>query len=398
MARTYGVLKARSESGWTNRDGRREGCSVKYCRACCQPDTRPNTRFTEDGFCFPCHVAANPQAIDWDARRRELEAIADFGRESNVSGYDCIIGVSGGKDSVRQAMYARDELGLKPLLVCCTYPPEQQTERGTGNLANLIELGFDTVTVSPSPQVSKALMRQSFFKFGNLARSNEMVLYASAPKVAIAYHIPLIFLGENPAITLGEWSGSLGGDASRMKYGNTLGGGDPKDLMAEGMTRKDVLWYTYSSDEEMEQGRLRIVYLGYYIPDFNKWENARFAIEHGLVIRDDPPEDIGDITGAEALDEDFVIVNQMIKYVKYGFGKVTDQVGEFIRAGRMTRTEAIAQVKAYDGRCAQRYLDSFCSYLEISPERFWKVVESYRDPKIWKRGSDGGWELRTALE
>src|SRR6185436_11305402 len=120
-----------------------------------------------------------------------LDEIAEFGRRNNVSGYDCIIGVSGGKDSVRQVMYARDELGLKPLLVSCTYPPEQMSERGAKNLANIISLGFDLISVSPAPQTWKSLMREGFLRFGNWARSTEMALYASAPKVAIAYHIPL---------------------------------------------------------------------------------------------------------------------------------------------------------------------------------------------------------------
>lgn len=371
---------------------------MRYCRTCAQPDTRPNMRFTDDGRCYPCYVASMPQEVDWKARRRELEEIAEFGRRNNVSGYDCIIGVSGGKDSVRQVMYARDELGLKPLLVSCTYPPEQMNERGAKNLANIISLGFDLISVSPAPQTWKTLMRQGFLKFGNWARSTEMALYASAPKVAIAYHIPLIFLGENPAVTLGEWSGSLGGDASKMKHSNTLGGGDPTSLLPEGMSKKDIQWYTYSSDADMDDGRLRIVYLGYYIEDFNKWVNAEFAIDHGLTIRDDTPEDIGDLTGAEALDEDFVVLNQMMKYLKLGFGKVTDQVGEFIRAGRMDRPEAVRLVKAYDGKCAPRYVERFCDYIGITQERFWATAESFRNKNVWKQASDGTWSLRADID
>src|SRR5437879_5255677 len=114
---------------------------MRYCTSCLQPDTRPNIRFGDDGRCYPCILASRPEPIDWEARRKELEGIAEFGRRNNVSGFDCIIGVSGGKDSLRQALYARDELGLKPLLVSCNYPPEQQTERGAHNLANLITLG-----------------------------------------------------------------------------------------------------------------------------------------------------------------------------------------------------------------------------------------------------------------
>lgn len=362
-----------------------------------QPDTRPNLKFNEDGRCIPCTLASNPQPIDWAARRREVEEIAEFGKKNNVSGYDCIIGVSGGKDSVRQAMFARDELGLKPLLVCCQFPPEQMSELGAQNLANLITLGFDTITVNPGPLTWKALMRQGFLKFGNWCRSTEMALYASAPKVAIAYHIPLIFLGENPAVTLGEWTGSLGGDASRMKYNNTLRGGDPKETLVEGMTDKNVILYKYPSDEEMAHGRLKLIYLGFYIKDFTKIENGRFAMDHGMRIRTDPPEDIGDISGAEALDEDFTHPHQMIKYIKYGFGKVTDQVGEAIRDGKMSREEGARLVKAYDGKCAPKFIHRLCRFLEITEEEFWMAVDKYRDPDIWRKGSDGTWELKNPI-
>ena len=57
--------------------------------------------------------------------------------------FDCIIGVSGGKDSTRQALFIREKLKMRPLLVCCTYPPEQLTDLGAKNLSNLIKLGFD---------------------------------------------------------------------------------------------------------------------------------------------------------------------------------------------------------------------------------------------------------------
>ena len=372
--------------------------TFNYCAKCVQPNTRPGIRFDSDGVCPACRFAEQADKIDWAARRRGLEAVADFGRKHNISGYDCIIGVSGGKDSTRQAMYVRDDLKLKPLLVSCTYPPEQVTERGAHNISNLISLGFDCISVSPNPKIWKLLMRESFLKYGNWCKPTEMALYASAPKIAIAYHIPLIFLGENPAIALGDLNvGSVTGDANKMKYCHTLGGGRPDNLLIEGMTEGDVYWYYYPSDDEMEWAKLRIVFLGYFIKDFKRFKNAEFSVANGLKIRDDPPEDIGDNYGFEALDDDFVVVNQMFKYLKFGFGKVTDQASEAVRLGMMSRDEAVEAVKKYDGRCADRFIKSFCDYIDISEDRFWETAERFRNKNIWEKETGGAWKLKVQI-
>ncbi|MEQ8170225.1 MAG: N-acetyl sugar amidotransferase [Candidatus Eremiobacterota bacterium] len=383
----------------SNAVNKEENTKFKYCKKCVQPNTRPGVKFDENDICSACRLTEVPDETDWAKRREELNAIADWARSRNVSGYDCIVGVSGGKDSTRQSMYVRDELGLKPLLVSCTYPPEQQTERGAHNISNLISLGFDCICVSPNPQIWKVLMKQGFMKFGNWCKSTEMALYASAPHMAVAYHIPLIILGENPAIALGDMDvGSTGGDANKMKYCHTLGGGDPSPLLIDGITEKDIIFYRYPSDDEMEWANLRLIYLGYYIKDFTRFKNAEFGIKHGLKFRDDPLEDIGDVYGCEALDDDFVVENQMFKYLKFGFGKVTDQASEAIRLGMITREEAIELVRKYDGKCADRFIKRFCNYLEITLEEFWEVAEKFRNSNIWEKDCNGEWKLKVTLE
>lgn len=367
---------------------------IRFCKKCVMPDTRPGIQFDSDGICQPCHFAEQMKSVDWKERRRQLDRIVKEARKRNVSGYDCIIGVSGGKDSTRQAMIVKNELGLKPLLVCCTYPPEQITERGARNISNMISLGFDCVTVSPDPKVWKILMRQGFLKYGNWCKSTEMALYASAPKMAIAYHIPLIFLGENPTVLYGDDSGSTDENANRMKYCHTLDGGNPDKLLTEGITEQDIFWYRYPSDEEMAWADLRIVYLGYFIKDFYSFKNAEFAIAHNLEIRNEPGEDIGECYGFDALDDDFVIVNQMLKFFKFGFGKMADMACDAIRYGIMPRQEAIEQLKKYDGKCADKYIRLFCQYLEITEEQFWRVAESFRSPDVWEKDLKGKWRLR----
>ena len=124
---------------------------MKYCIKCLQPDTRPNIKFDQHGICPACNYYAHLGDIDWEERCSILSEIVEEQQKKNKSKYqyhDCIIGVSGGKDSTRQALWIREKLGLNPLLVCLAYPPDQVNKLGAKNLSNLIELGFDIHTVS----------------------------------------------------------------------------------------------------------------------------------------------------------------------------------------------------------------------------------------------------------
>ena len=76
-------------------------------------------------------------------------------------------------------------------------PPEMTTKIGYENIDNLNRLGFDIITIEPDPIIYKKLMKHSFIEYGNYAKSTELALYASAPRVAIAYGIKMIFLVQN---------------------------------------------------------------------------------------------------------------------------------------------------------------------------------------------------------
>lgn len=368
---------------------------MRRCSRCVNPSTRPNITFDEAGLCPVCRFASSNRAgkIDWDARRTELREICRWGQQHTRSTYDCIVTVSGGKDSVRQACFARDELGMNPLLVNCAYPPEQLTELGAANLANLIELGFDTLSIGLDPRLWKRLMLVGFLRFGNWARSTEMALYAIPVHVAIAYQIPLMFYGENPVLTIGERHGRLDGDASQLRHGNTIAGG-PDILLPQDVTPQQSHFYYYPPEEHMDAARLRLVYLGYYIPDWSGWNNAQFSKARGFRGRAETPEAVGDLWAFSCVDEDYSIVNQFLKYLKLGFGRVTDQVCEAINAGSMSREEGLELVRRFDGRCDASFIRRFCQYLGISEDRFWEVAETFRNRELWDRDDDGEWRLR----
>ncbi len=368
---------------------------MKLCKRCANPSTRPNVYIDDEGVCGVCRLMEQNQSgnIDWQARQHEINEIAQWGIDNTRNSYDCIVTVSGGKDSMRQAFFARDELGLNPLLVSAVYPPEELHDRGAENLANLIDHGFDCISISLNPQIFKKLMQLCFQRYSNIFNASEMALYAIPIHTAIAYHIPLVFLGENPAHTIGEKHGKLDGDASQMRNSNTLLGGKADIFLDAGFSPQDLHFYNYPPHEDVEFANLRLVYLGYYIQDWSGWNNAEFSIDRGLRVRNDPPEFTGDLWGFTGLDEDFRLVNQQIKYAKFGFGHVTDQVMEKIHDGSLSREEGLELVRKYDGKCHPKFVKKLCDYLDLPEAEFWRVVNAARDRDIWKQNENGEWEL-----
>lgn len=358
---------------------------MKYCKLCLQPDTRPNAVFTEEGFCPACHYYEQSKAIDWQERYEILLDLIPSIKRVPGQHFDCIIGVSGGKDSTRQALWVRDKLGLKPLLVSLSHPPQQVSQLGVDNISNLINMGFDVVLSSPAPETWRQLMRESFFKFTNWARSSELALFSSVPQMAIRHQIPLIFWGENPALQVGDLStmGRNGYDGNSLRHSNTLSSGHAW-MLETGFEANKILPYVYPTNEEFNSAKIQIVFLGWFIGDWSLLQNASYACPVGLHIRSERPEETGDLYGLSNLDEDWHNMNQMVKYLKFGFGKVTEYVNEELRSGMMERSTAIDLVEQYDGKCSGKYIDSFCDFMKITRQEFWAHIHSSMNQNLFE--------------
>lgn len=364
---------------------------MKYCKRCLEVDTRPNSKIHENGLCTACNYFDSSIEIDWNERFDILSNVVKKYKNKSDSFHDCIIGVSGGKDSTRQALWIRDKLGLNPLLVCLAYPPNQISERGAENLSNLIELGFDLHTVSLAPETWRKLMRAAFKKFTNWCKSTELALFSSVPQLAIRYEIELILWGENPALQLGDLKtlGKTGYDGNNLRYMNTLDGGGLDWMLEEGFLEGDLIGYKYPDVLDFEKAKLQIIYLGWFLGDWSLSKNAEYSCAYGLEIRKENPSLTGDLFGVSALDEDWVVMNQMIKYFKFGFGKTTDYVNEEIRFGKISRDEGIDLIERYDGKCAEFYIDSFCNYIDLSKNEFWDQIKKNLNKELFGINSKG---------
>ena len=365
---------------------------MKICKKCIQPDSRPGIYFDENGICGACLWEEEKKSIDWEVREKELHKIAEWAKKTKTGNYDCAIGVSGGKDSTKQVIVARDVLGLRCLLVNCE--PEGITKLGQKNMENLKNQGFDVITIRPNPKIIKKLIQHDFFIHLNPVKATEFPLYSSTYVIAEHFSIPLIIQGENPGLTLGTSLTGVGKDENSLKANQlqTLANGVNEYLELSDVEEKDLFFYQYDR-ERLEKNNVKGIWLQYYLKEWSFRGNADFSRKHGFAWRDDnlDPNSIGTHMTFARLDSDIVPVNQMLKYVKFGFGQCMDDACYDIREGLITREEAIKLVNKYDGKCDEKYIKQFCDYIEISIEEFWNIANKFRG-SMWKKDSNGNWQ------
>ncbi len=373
---------------------------MKYCKKCLQPDTRPGVLFDKEQVCFACRYEEQKAQIDWEKREKELQRIADEAktesRRRKIS-YDCVIGVSGGKDSTFQSVYAKEKLRLHPLLVNCV--PDEITDVGRKNIDNLNNLGFDIVSIRPNPQVAKALAKKTFFERGNIVAASEYCLYASAYIIADKFNIPLIIQGENDALVLGTADKQESTDnAFSVVQLDTLRGGKVAEFKntdpqaGKIINDNELFFYKIPEIDEMKNKGIRAIFLQYYVKEWSQVLNADFSIARGLMGRTkEDLHDLGRYRRYTALDSDLQIVNQMIKYLKFGFGFATDEACYDIREGRLSREDAKWLVNEYDGKCGEQYIELACNYLQITVDEFWNVVDKYVNKELFQKDEYGKW-------
>lgn len=360
---------------------------MKYCKKCLTTDLRPNALFDSDGVCIACQYSGSIKSKNPKVRLDELIQKIRSTRKNikRISHFDCIVGVSGGKDSTRQAHWVRDRLGLKPLLVCASYPPLQMSEIGAKNVSNLLSMNFDLISLTPAPQTSAKLSLRSFEIFGNVCKSSEMALFSTVPRLAIDTGINIIFWGENPALQVGD-SAALGideYDGNNLRKINTLNEGGSDWISSNIDSLYKAHHYQYPEEILFEKKKVSIFYLGAAWDDWSNKSNSTYAALNGLTLRPNEESITGDISNASMLDEEFTNINMMLKYYKFGFGRATDLVCEMIRNGSISREEGIDMVQKYDGLCDNTIINKYCRYVDISVQTFWEIAKNWTNKDIF---------------
>lgn len=361
---------------------------MRWCQSCVLPDSRPNLKFNAESVCNACLNHQTKPHIDWDAREKSFVRVVEKAKQLS-RGYDCLIPVSGGKDSTWQTLQCL-EYGLKPLAV--TWKTPGRTAVGQRNLDNLIQLGVDHIDYQISPQVEKRFMLESLKRFGTPAIPMHMALFNIPLTLAVRFQIPLVVYGENSAFEYGDSSEADTGFQLNQQWLQRYGvmhGTSAQDWVSEELSAKDLTAYFGPDDAALEAAQVRAVFLGYY---FN-WDPERTlqrAQAHGFQAR---PE--GAKTGYydyADIDDDFISIHHYIKWYKFGFTRLFDNLSLEIRNGRLSRSEALDIIRQQGHQAPLDDIRKFCAFVEISESEFWEILEDFRNPSLWSH-QEGRWSI-----
>lgn len=367
---------------------------MRYCSQCVLPDTRPNLFIMEDGICNACHSwFVKKDDIDWKQREKQFDELVKLVKARSTR-WDCVIPVSGGKDSTWQVVKAL-EYGLKPL--CVTWRTPVRNIIGQKNLDNLIQLGVDHIDFSINPKVEKALTLKTFKKAGSLAISMHLALFAIPLQTAINYKIPLVLWGENSGMEYGGSKEDLLSFKMTHEWLKTYGvtqGTTAHDWIGNDLSLKDLSPYIWPTDEEMQNAGVTASFLGWYFP-WDPHETYRVAKENGFIASTDKPK-TGLYDFADIDDEFIIAIHHWLKWYKFGFTRLWDNLSLEIRMERITRDEAIDIIKKKGEEYPKEAIDKFCSWSGISVEKFKEIAEYFRNHDIWNF-EQGKWKIKNFL-
>ena len=358
-----------------------------YCKKCVYPKSAVNLIIDNEGVCSSCRSFEQFDKISdeyWLERKNKLIKQFEENKKINNSNYDCLIPVSGGKDSYFQTHIIVKELGLKPLLM--TYHGNNFLPEGDFN-RDMMRHNFDAdhIVWGPSVDVLKKLNRIAFKIMGDMNWQNHCGIYTAPVSIAVKFKIPIIIWGEV------DWdvSGMFSPDdfvefSARMRHEHGLRGfewdnflNDEKDKLNE----KDMVWAKYPSDAEI----IKLGLKGLYIGNFLKWDpntHSQLMIDlYGWKKAEKPFERTYRLVSN--LDDRYENgIHDLMKFVKFGYGRASDHASKDIRTGYISREKGISYVLKHD-HIVSSDLEYWLNYVDMSVDEFWKIADTFRDHRVW---------------
>ena len=369
---------------------------MEYCARCVYPENaKPYIIFDEEGVCSGCRVAEAYDRVDWEEREKLLRQILEeYKAKAREAGshYDCIIPVSGGKDSHFQAHLIKHVYGLKPLFVC--YNHLFNVPLGLRNLENLLEkMNCDLIRFTSNPEMVRKISRHMLKKVGDLTWHYHAGILSFPIQIATKFKVPLVIWAENNFSNLvGTFNPEDMVEFSR-KHRKDFGlrGVEADEILNEesGLTWQDIGPFLYPDDEDIERVGVR----GIYLSNFVRWDEYGQALAMHEQYDFQPSRRPRDRTFNRYAKLDDMHANgahDYLKYLKFGYGRATDDASTLIRAGMMTREDGIEMVRRYD-HVRPRDLDTWLDFVDMSEDEFMASVDDLRDPEIWRQDEAGAW-------
>jgi len=362
---------------------------MRYCARCLMPDTRPGSIFDDEEVCQACRNYERRTAINWEERQKQLRELCDKHRREDGY-YDCVIPVSGGKDSHFLVHSMKEELGMNPLLITVG-DPFTKTEAGMRNYRNLGDtFGCDHILFNLSIDLFRRVTRTAFEEFGEPLRFVEAAIYTVPTKMAMQFGIPLVVYGENSAYEYGTTDTD---NHSAME--TILRIFDSIDIdfwLQRGVSRKEVNAITPPTKEELDAVQPEPIFMSHFSP-WSSTKHLAIAKRYGFRDLSHEWKREGCIEDFEQIDSVAYMFHLWLKYPKFGFQRTTDIASRRVREGELSLSQAKKLIAEHDHKLDQRAMDDFINFLGYTPKQFWDIVERFWNRDIFEK-VDGTWRLK----
>jgi N-acetyl sugar amidotransferase len=364
---------------------------IKYCTKCVIPDTKPDIQFDKDGVCSACLYYERRDKVNWEKRKLELEGILEKYRSKDGSNHDCVIPVSGGKDSMYQVLKML-EFGMNPL--CVTATTDKLSDLGRRNIENIKNLGVDYIEVSTNPIIRRKINKLALTTVGDIGWPEHLTIFTIPVRVAVQHNIKLIIWGENTQDENGGPAENANNSTLKRRWLEEFGGLNAlrvSDLIGqEGIKKNDLILYSYPSNDELEKTGVTGLFLGHYIA-WDGHNNALIAQAYGFESY--PTRIEGSIINYENLDNLQMRIHDYFKFLKFGYDRCTDWAALHIRRKRLTREEGFKLVKKYGGKFPSTYLGTPLSEIlddiNMNMDEFIRTSDQFTNKSIFKCNSEG---------
>ncbi len=380
---------------------------IKFCKRCVVSNQRPRIRWDDKGVCGACNFThIKDQVINWTQREQELKELCDKYRR-NDGRFDVVVPASGEKDSARVAWELKHKYGMHPLTI--TWAPFEYTNIGYKNFRQFLKIGgFNNLMAWQNGRFHRKLSRIAFEAIGDAWQPFTYGQVCYAFHIAQKFDIKLVFFGENGEA---EYSGdprvyNLRGMPLEIWTEQYFKGVTVDDLIRYGLEEtdyfsrddfdeSDLTFYRPPNIEDLRNRGIEFHWFSYY----KKWvpqENYYLAAEHTGFEANPEGRSEGTYSKYASLDDQMDGFHFYLAFIKFGIARATSDAAHEIRDDHISREEGVSLVKRYDGEFPARHFKFFLDYLNITEVEFWKIIDKFRSPHIWKK-VNGVWRLRSAV-
>ena len=361
-----------------------------WCKNCLNNSNRPRITFDERVFCNACRWSEEKKKINWIKRLKILE---NYFKKNKSKNYNCIVPVSGGKDGSYVSYILKKKFKVRPLAI--TIRPPLEKKLGSSNLRHFIEKGYDHIHISPNKDVMRQLDKFGFKYKGFPYYGWLIAIHTAILQVAVKFKINLIVYGEDGEVEYGGSDESKYKPFFDVKYQKKiyLDGGYEKILKKVKAKEQDKIFFKFPSDSELND--IKITHWSFF-ENWDPYRNYLISKKH-CGLKEHSETNHGTFTNFAQNDQDLYALHTYLMYIKFGFGRATQDAGIEIRRGAMTRNQGKNLVRLYDNQYPYDLKKFYLKYYQISSSEFDKIIDKWANKKIFKK-INGIWEPKFTIK